>query len=346
VKVNASLASVATAGLPRLVTLLEDGGCDGLFVAEINQDPLMALASTAPFTTSLTLGTSVALAFPRGPTTLAYAAHYLNEASDGRFVLGLGAQVAAHMTRRFGLAPRPAAAAMRELILAWHAVWDSWESERPLRFEGTYYRLSLMPSAFVPRPSTRPRPKVFLAAVGPRMAEVAGEVADGIMVHALATPRYVESVVRPALESGLAKSGRRRSDIEIYYSAFVAHGGTDREVACRREAVRAQLAFYASTPAYKGVLDCHGYGDLQPVLHRASVAGRWDQMARDIPDELVDLFCVAGSPADVAGTVARRWGTTLDQVSLPADLWSCSAPDDPEWRSAVAALRRTPGPVG
>jgi probable F420-dependent oxidoreductase len=344
-KVNASLASVAIAGLPRLVSLLEGGGCDGLFVAEINQDPLMALASTAPFTTSLTLGTSVALAFPRGPTTLAYSAHYLNEASDGRFVLGLGAQVAAHMRRRYGLAPMPAAPAMRELVLAWHAVWDSWENERPLRFEGTYYRLSLMPPAFVPRPSTRPRPKVFLAAVGPRMAEVAGEVADGIMLHALATPRYFEEVIRPALERGLAKSGRRRPDIEIYYSAFAAHGGTAGEVARRREAVRAQLAFYASTPSYKGVLDCHGFGDLQPVLHRASVEGRWDQMARDIPDELLDLFCVAGPPAEVARTVAGRWGTTLDQVSLPADLWS-SSPQDPGWRSAVAALRRTPGSGG
>jgi probable F420-dependent oxidoreductase len=333
---------VTTAELPRLVSLLEDNGCDGLFVAELNQDPLMALASAAPFTKSLTLGTSVALAFPRGPTTLAYSSHYLNEASDGRFVLGLGAQVAAHMRRRYGLAPMPPGPAMRELILAWHAVWDSWESERPLRFNGTFYRLSLMPPAFVPRPSTRPRPKVFLAAVGPRMAEVAGEVADGIMLHSFATPRYVENVIRPALERGLAKSGRRRPDLEIFYSAFVAHGGTAEEVARRREAVRAQLAFYASTPSYKGVLDCHGFGDLQPVLHRASVEGRWDQMAREIPDELLDFFCVAGPPSEVARTLVGRWGTTLDQVSLPAGLWSSSS-EDPGWRPAVAALRLTAG---
>lgn len=336
-KVNASVASIEPAALPALIGDLEQAGCAGFYVAEIGQDPILTIASASSFATTLTLGTSVALAFPRGPTGLAYASHYLAEATRGRFVLGLGAQVPSHMRRRFGLAPRPPVAAMRDLLRAWHAVWDSWESGRPLDFRGDYYQLSLMPPDFRPRHLGHGRPKVFLGAVGPKMAEVAGELADGLFLHSFSTPAYVQHVIIPAVGRGLDASGRPAAAFEVCYSAFVAHGSGPSEIRSRREAVRAQVGFYASTPAYRNVLECHGFGDLQPVLRKATVEDRWDELSRGVPDELLDLFCIAGDPGEIAGQILERWSPIVDQVSLPADLWRACRGDQ-AWGRALAAL--------
>ncbi|MCB2079237.1 MAG: TIGR03617 family F420-dependent LLM class oxidoreductase [Novosphingobium sp.] len=336
-KLNATHSVAPGRDLPALAARLEDAGCHGFYLAEIAHDPFVGAAMAATSVSRLTLGTSIALAFTRSPTTLAYTAHDLMTATEGRFVLGLGPQVRPHIERRFGLEWREPVQRLRETVLAMRAVWDTWATGSPLDFEGEIYRLSLMPPVFRPEKTACGPPPVYLAAVGPKMAEIAGEVADGLFIHAFTTVEYVRDVLMPAVERGLARSGRNRTDFQVCYSAFIADTTAAESPQAAREQARGGVAFYASTPDYRRVLDQHGLGDLQPRLRQMTRDGAWDRMAAQISDEVLDLFCIAGDPEELCEQMGSRWGGIVDQVSLPVDYWLTHA-QQPGWKRGSAKL--------
>ena len=294
--------------------LVEALGFDGVGVTETNGNPFLAAGQAAQATSHARVATAVALAFPRTPMDVAYTAWDLQALSGGRFALGLGTQVRAHVERRFGAVWSRPAARMREYVLALHAIWDAWETGGDLRFEGELYRHTLMPPNFRPAPADHPRPPVLLAAVRERMTEVAGEVADGLLGHAFCTPAVLADVTIPALERGLERGGRARGDVEVTASVFVATSEQEWEANRRR------VAFYGSTPGYRHVLDHHGLGDLFEALHERSRAGGWAELPGLVDDEVLDLFVARGEdPATLAAAVRDRVGAVADRVCLVAE---------------------------
>jgi probable F420-dependent oxidoreductase len=337
-KLNAAHSAAPTRDVADLAARLEAAGCDGLYFADLSHDALLGAAVAATRTACMAVGTSIALAFTRSPTALAYAAHDLNAASEGRFVLGLGPQVRPHIERRFGFSWSEPVKRMRETVLALRALWDCWQGGGPLDFRGEIFQLSLMPPAFRPEPTAWGGPPIYLAAVGPKMAELAGEVADGLFVHAFATPAYVRELLLPAIARGLARTGRDRAGFELVYSAFIADTTAAESPAAARAQARQSVAFYASTPDYRRVLDQHGLGDLQPKLRRMTREGAWAAMAGEIGDDVVDLFCVTGTPGEIGEGLRQRWSGLVDQISLGTDFWQRHA-DDREWHVAAAKLK-------
>jgi len=297
---------------------MESQGYDGGWSAETNHDPFLPLVMAAEHTTTLELGTGIAVAFARTPMTVANVGWDLQAYSGGRFRLGLGSQIKAHIEKRFGMPWSHPAPRMREFVLALRAIWDAWEHGTPLRFEGDFYTHKLMTPFFVPEPHPHGAPKIFLAAVGEGMTEVCGEVADGMLVHAFTTERYLREVTLPALERGFARGGRSRSVFELSCPVFVVTGDGESQRAEAAKRTREQIAFYASTPAYRGVLDLHGWGELQPELNALSKQGKWVEMGERIDDEMLDAFAIVDSPASVPGRIVARYGDVLDRVSFYA----------------------------
>ena len=296
----------------------EADGYDGVWGAETSHDPFLPLALAAEHTERLQLGTGIAVAFARSPMTLANTAWDLNAFSGGRFLLGLGSQIKPHIEKRFSMPWSHPAPRMKEFISAMRAIWATWQDRVPLDFRGEFYRHTLMTPFFDPGPNEHGAPKVFLAAVGEGMTRVAGEVADGMLVHGFTTERYLREVTVPAVEAGLAASGRSRSDFTLSYPGFVVTGTDDEQRERADTAVRKQIAFYASTPAYRGVLELHGWGELQPQLNTLSKQGDWDAMGRLIDDDVLDAFAVVADPDDVAAAVLARFGGLVDRFSFYA----------------------------
>ncbi len=301
--------------VPDTIRALEETGYDGAISAETSNDPFFPLLMAAEHSERIELITSIAVAFSRNPMLLAQIGHDLNHYSKGRFVLGLGSQIRAHITKRFSMPWSKPAARMRELILAMRAIWDCWYEKKPLRFLGEFYTHTLMTPMFTPTRTEYGPPRVFLAAVGPLMTQAAGEVADGLIVHSFTTARYMREVTLPALEKGLAKAGRRRQDFEIAYPAFVVSGADERAYQAARQGVAGQIAFYGSTPAYKGVLDLHGWGELQGELNVLSKQGQWAEMGTRISDEIVEEFAVVATPGQVVPTLKARYEGLVDRVT-------------------------------
>lgn len=303
---------------------LEEMGYSGVLTAETGHDPFLPLAIAAQSTTTVDLATSIAVAFGRSPLTLAHVGHDLNAASKGRFVLGVGSQIRAHITKRFSMPWSQPAARMREFILAMRAIWANWHEGAPLQFTGRFYTHTLMTPFFMPTNTEFGPPRVFLAAVGPLMTEVAGEVADGIIVHPFTTEKYLRETTVPALERGFARVGKRRCDFEVRYPCFVATGRDERELAGASAATKQQIAFYGSTPAYRPVLESIGAGELQGELNVMSKQGRWAEMGTLITDDMLDAFGIVGGPEEVAGRILARYGDIVDRTSaayanLPKD---------------------------
>jgi len=246
---------------------------------------------------------------------LAPTAHDLNVASKGRFVLGLGSQIRAHITKRFSMPWSSPAARMREFILALRAIWANWYEREPLQFMGKFYTHTLTTPFFTPTNTEFGRPRVFLAAVGPLMTEVAGEVADGIIIHAFTNEKYLREVTMPALERGWKKAGKKREDFEISYPCFVVTGRDEKELEATKVATKRQIAFYGSTPAYKGVLDAIGVGELQPELNAMSKQGRWAEMGTLITEDIMNKFAVVDEPAKIAHAIKNRYGDIVDRTS-------------------------------
>ena len=294
---------------------LEERGMSGVFTAETGHDPFLPLAAAAQATSRVDIGTSIAVAFARSPMTLAHVGHDLNAASGGRFVLGLGSQIRAHITKRFSMPWSQPAARMREFILALRAIWATWHEGAPLQFTGRFYAHTLMTPFFTPDNTEFGPPRVFLAAVGPLMTEVAGEVADGIIVHPFTTEKYIRETTVPALERGFAKAGKRRSDFEISYPCFVVTGRDEQEMTRASAAARQQIAFYGSTPAYRPVLDSIGAGELQGELNAMSKQGRWTEMGALVTDDMVGAFGIVGPPEEIAERLLARYGDIVDRTS-------------------------------
>lgn len=294
---------------------LEEMGYAGIMTAETSHDPFFPLLVAAQNTSRVELMTSIAVAFARTPMVLANIGHDLNAYSKGRFVLGLGSQIRPHITKRFSMPWSSPAARMREFVLAMRAIWASWHEGKPLEFTGKFYTHTLMTPFFTPTDCDYGAPKVFLAAVGPKMTEVAGEVADGMIAHAFTTETYLRETTLPALERGFAKAGKTRADFEISYPVFVVTGQTEEELDTAKVATAKQIAFYGSTPAYKPVLDSIGAGELQGDLNKMSKQGRWDEMGTLIGDDLIKEFAVIGEPKDIPGQIKSRYGDIIDRTS-------------------------------
>ncbi len=303
-------------GVGAMAKAQESAGYDGLWTAETGHDPFFPLLLAAQETQSIELGTGIAVAFARNPMTTAMQANDLQLASKGRFLLGLGSQIKPHIEKRFSMPWSHPAPRMREFVLAMRAIWDSWHNGTKLNFRGDFYTHTLMTPFFSPGPNPYGPPKVFLAAVGEHMTEVCGETCDGMLVHPFSTERYMKEVTLPALQRGLDKAGRSRSEFELAYTAFVITGSEpEREAAAGM--VRNQLSFYGSTPAYRPVLELHGWGDLQAELNTLSKQGKWAEMATLIDDDVLSTFAViADTPAAVAETLVARYGGLIDRVGF------------------------------
>ena len=313
----------------------EDAGYDGLWSAETSHDPFFPLLLAAEHTERVELGTGITVAFPRSPMHLANVGYDLQSYSKGRFMLGLGSQIRAHIEKRFSATWGNPAARMRELILATRAIWSSWQEGTKLDFRGDYYTHTLMTPMFNPGPNAYGTPKVFLAAVGERMTEVAGEVCDGLLAHGFTTEAYLRDVTLPALERGLAKAGKQRADFQISCPVFVVTGADEQEFEAADKGVRQQIAFYGSTPAYKGVLEKGGWNDLQPELNRLSKQGEWVQMGTLITDDVVDAFAVRGEPEEIPKLILARYGDVIDRVTFYAPYKS----DPDRWKAVLAGFK-------
>lgn len=320
--------------IPQAVRNAEAAGYDGVRTAETSHDPFFPLLLAAEHSKKLEICTSIAVAFARSPMILANIGHDLNAYSRGRFTLGLGSQIKPHITKRFSMPWGAPAKQMRELVLAMRAIWANWYQGEPLEFVGQFYRHTLMTPAFTPENAQYGAPRVVLAAVGPVMTEVAGEVADGMIIHPFSTVPYIQSVTLPAIQAGLAKADRKREDFEISYSSFVVTGRDEAEFEASRKAARERVAFYGSTPAYKGVLDSIGAGELQAELNTLSKQGRWQEMGARITDDLLEAFAVVGEPKDIAPEMLRRYGDFTDRTSA-----SFPVSDAGERSKIIQALR-------
>jgi probable F420-dependent oxidoreductase len=303
---------------PAAAKAAEAAGYDAIWGAETSHDPFLPLTLAAEHTDHIQIGTSIAVAFARSPMTTANSAWDLNLYSEGRFLLGLGSQIRPHIQKRFSMPWSHPAPRMSEFISAMRAIWSSWQDGTKLDFRGEFYSHTLMTPFFNPGPNPYGAPKVFLAAVGDGMTRVAGEVADGMLVHGFSTERYLREVTLPAVESGLDASGRKRADFELSYPMFVVTGETEEDMAAASTGTRKQIAFYGSTPAYRAVLELHGWGELQTELNAMSKQGRWDEMGTLIDDDVLDAFAVVGPPEEVPALVLERVGDLVDRVSFYA----------------------------
>jgi probable F420-dependent oxidoreductase len=338
VLLDAALLSTGFDDIPGTARDIEQRGYSALWASEVAHDPFLQLLSAGQATERLQVGTAIAVAFARSPMTLATTAYDLQRYTRGRFVLGLGTQIKAHVERRFSMPWTAPAARMREFIGALHAIWDSWQDGTPLRFQGEHYRHTLMTPMFAPPAHEWGAPPVYLAAVGPLMTRLAGEVADGLLVHGFTTERYLRERTLPALEEGLATAGRDRSQVAVTLPGLVVSGRTEEEMAEAAAAVKATIAFYGSTPAYRPVLELHGWEGLADELHALSVGRRedkWTAMRDLVDDEVLASFAVVAAPDDVAARVHERYDGMVDRFSVYA---SYPAPLD-LWDPLVAAFR-------
>jgi probable F420-dependent oxidoreductase len=304
--------------------LVEEMGYDGLVTEETKDDPYVVLALAAQSTTRLRLGTAVAMAFPRSPTITAMSAWSLQKLSNGRFTLGLGSQVKGHIQRRFGMkwsAPGPW---MREYILAVRAIWASWQTGAPLDVKGEHYNINLLVPLFTPAPIEHPDIPIHLAAVNPYMCQVAGEVADGVRPHPVCTPKYIADVMLPAVRKGAAKTGRKLDGFAVAIKPLVATGPSEQALADAIRNIRARVAFYASTPAYRAAFEAHGLGDLAGELAAHARAQRWEEMPAFISDDILHTYATVGIWDEIADKLRARYGHIVTHAEFSIAVASSS----------------------
>ena len=321
---------LATAG--ELFADLEALGFDGAFTYETRHDPFLPLVLAADRTSTMRLGTAIAIAFARTPMLLATIGRDLQDVSAGRAPLGLGTQIRPHIERRYSMPWSRPADRLREMVLAIRAIWDAWDGIAPLDFRGEFYTHSLLPPAFDPGPARFGRPDLLLAGVGPRLTRVAAEVGDGVLVHPFATRESLEQLTLPAVAEGLASAGRERGDLELAVVTMIATGDTGAELDEAIAVVRGQLAFYGSTPAYARVLECNGWEGIHPRLNALSREGRWDDMAALVPDEMLEAIAIVGRRHEIAGRIRAKVDGIADTVSL-----ECTRRPDPRHFADICA---------
>jgi probable F420-dependent oxidoreductase len=311
--IDVSFHGPASEAAARASEVERRGAVQGIFVPEGAHDPFVTLALAASTTERLELGPGIALAFARTPMSMAYSAYDLHQLSGGRSILGLGSQIKAHITRRFDMPWSEPAKRMGEYVAALRAIWHTWQTGDPLDFRGDFYSHTLMPPLFNPGPLGFDAPRVWIAAVGPLMVKTAGQVGDGIICHPLISRSYLEDVMLPQLTR--ARAGQDRS-FEVATMAMVASGHTEEDLARAIAGTRQQIGFYASTPAYKPVLDHHGWGDLHDEAHAFTKTGRWSELADLVDDEVLNTFAVVGNVPTAGSALRDRFTGLVDRLTL------------------------------
>ena len=293
----------------------ESVGYDGIATNETAHDPFLPLAVAATTTSRVTLETHVAIAFPRSPMVLAYTARDLQDASGGRFRLGLGTQVKGHIERRFatrwGGSPGPR---LREYVQSLQAIWNCWDTGSNLEYAGDFYQFSLMTPFFSPGPSQYAHPEVFTAAVNGYNCLVAGECSAGLMLHSLTSPEYVRQIVKPNVAEGARRAGRDPADVSVVGGGFIVTGPNQAAIKAMDAETRRRIAFYSSTRTYFPVLECHGFEDIGRQLHRLSLEGKWEEMGALVPDEMLDAFAIVGEYDEIPGMFKERYGGLVDEM--------------------------------
>ena len=336
-RVTHRLASTSLAAIPAEAAWAEAMGYDALSKNETAHDSFIPLTLAATSTTRAMLQTSVAIAFPRSPMIAAYTARDLQDLSRGRFRLGLGTQVKGHIERRFSTSWESPGPRLREYVQALRSIWAAWETGERLNYQGKHYRFSLMTPFFSPGPGEYPPPPVFTAAVNAYNCQVAGEVADGLMLHSLTSPEYVRDVVRPALARGAERAGRDADKITVSGGGFLITGPDRASLRAAQAEVRRRIAFYASTRTYHSVLAAHGFEETGQRLHEMSLRGEWAEMGELVSDEMLHAFAVSGEYDEIAGEFARRYGGLVDEASFT--LYSEQPPSEPELRRIIRDFR-------
>ena len=317
-KLDASLGTEGDylRGIDQTARAAQDFGFAGLWTSETKHDAFLPLAIAANETHHIELGTSVAIAFSRSPMETAQTAWDLQDLSDGRFVLGLGTQVKAHITRRFSMPWDRPAARLREYILALRAIWESFQSEGPLNFVGDFYHHTLMTPFFNPGPIDHPEIPVYIAGVNTRLAKLAGEICDGFHVHPFHSPEYVRRTVIPAIAVGAKQANRDPEQVTLATSAFVIAAENEEKAREQRESVRAQISFYASTPTYRTVLEAHGWEEVGERLGTLAREKKWREMPALISDEMLAAFAVDAAPDELGAVLRERYTGLIDRVTL------------------------------
>ncbi len=314
---------------------LEAIGYDRAFSFEAKHNPFIPLAVAGEHTSTIELGTAIAIAFARTPMTLANAAWDLQTVTGGRMTLGLGSQIQPHIEQRYSMPWTRPVARMREMVLGIRAIWDAWETGGSLDFDGEFYTHTRMIPAFDPGPNPYGVPRIFTAGFGPKMTSVAGEVADGFLVHPVNTRESLLNLTLPAIAAGAERAARDPNGVEVVCVTIVVTGRDEEEFTTSHEAVRNQLAFYGTTPAYLPVFEMHGYGDLHPELKRLAKGGRWSEMAPLIDDDLIRTIAVVGEPDAIPGLIRQRLRGISDHVSLVNN----RAPDPRHFAEVVSGLK-------
>ena len=312
-------------------------GFVGLWTSETKHDPFLPLAIAANETERIELGTSIAVAFSRSPMEVAQTAWDLQDLSGGRFILGLGTQVKAHIKRRFSMPWDRPVSRLREYILALRAIWHSFQLEGPLIFEGEFYRHTLMTPFFNPGPIEHPEIPVYIAGVNTRLATLAGELCDGFHVHPFHSPEYVRRTVKPAIASGAEKAGRDPEEIELATSVFVVTGKKRAEIEDQREKARAQISFYASTPTYRTVLEAHGWEGVGERLGKLARDKQWNEMPRLISDEMLYAFAIEAPPDEAGSALKERYEGLIDRIALYTPF--LPGHQDDFWRTTLASVQ-------
>lgn len=323
--------------LDRTARAADDLGFAGLWTSETKHDGFLPLAIAANATERLDLGTSVAIAFSRSPMETAQTAWDLQDLSEGRFILGLGTQVKAHITRRFSMPWDKPTARLREYILALRAIWESFQTEGPLKFEGEFYQHTLITPFFNPGPIEHPDIPIYIAGVNTRLAYLAGELCSGFHVHPFHSPEYVRKTVQPAISDGAKESGRDPGSVELATSVFVITGATEEETSKQRESIRSQISFYASTPTYCTVLEAHGWQDVGEKLGTMAREKKWQMMPSLITDEMLSAFAVEAAPDEVGPALRERYEGLIDRVALYIPF--VPGERDEFWRTVVESAR-------
>ena len=329
-KIDVSVLVPDLLDIPNVARAAEGIGFDCLWTSETQHDPFLPLALAAEHTTRIGLGTAIAVAFPRSPTVLAQIAWDLQNASRGRFILGLGTQVKAHIVRRFGMTWESPAPKLREMILAMRALWNAWQGDGKINFRGEFYKLTLMTPFFNPGPIEHPDIPIYIAGVNEYLCRVAGELCQGFHVHPLHTTQYLREVVLPNIERGAQQANRTRADLLLSSAIFVATDDAERE------AVRAQISFYASTPSYRPVLELHGWGSVGEKLSRLAARKEWDEMPPFISDEILNEVAIIAPQDQVPARIKAKYTGLLDRITFYAPF---TPEDTPRWRALVQAFK-------
>ena len=326
--------------IPEEARWAESLGFDGVAAAETSHDPFFPLLLAAGATSQVALETRVAMAFPRSPMVVAYAAMDLHNYSNGRFRLGLGTQVKGHNERRFSVKWVSPGPRLREYVQSLHAIWDNWQEGKKLDFQGQFYNFNLMTPFFSPGAGSAGSPPVFISALNPYNCRVAGEVCEGLALHPVTSAKYLSEVIKPNIARGAAKAGRNPEKVIVSGSAFIITGPNKQAIDASKEAVKRRIAFYFSTRTYFPVLEVHGFQDVGHRLHNMSLKGEWGQMAELVSDEMLDVFAIAGRYGEIAEQVKERFGGLFDEVVLnTVSLEAPSLGDQQELKKIIAELK-------